>query len=661
MPDDAVHKGGERLCQGGGRLEGGLELHDAGRHQRVQSGHPDERASRQQPPHAGAGADRRHHREGSEGERLSAGEVLKDACISPGASLQAVLRALGEYLAVAKAPVCMFLRMYLKDQTLPRLEGSSPHGPWPMPNPLFELVGCQSRPRSGRRHGRWRRCKAAHVWAALQCGLLSLMTLGFDRSSRLASVPWRPASISALQLKLARGWSEKAKELGCVSVQAFTGGRMSLAQRVRCLRATFAYDLRGVLDVDKPNGEGDDSQLGSATAVVSLRLDLPGKGAFLLLDDLLSDATKAKWCNPDFITKIPELPLPKPVFMYSKIEWLRTLRLLKDADLVVFWGLEFIARDANGEILRAGIFGVLKGGGRIRLIIDRRPANAHEINLPGLLLPHACCFTRFRLGVKEVMRLNLRDASNYYLLLRVPAARLPFQAAGEPVSRAWVEAGLPEVSDARAAAKIFAAPDLCQPVLTCLLPGDLNAVCIGEEAHYNLIMRGDGLRDDERIVYGQDAPAGGTWGGIYIDDLATAQRLSVGQFNNQTPLRDTTILEVSDGIYKKFNVPQKPQKQLSGVPGGHVWGGQLSTSIGLSVEKLCELMFITLGIIGAGWVTKLDMQKVTGHWGFPLQFRRVLWCVYAWCASSQMTYLRPYQTTLRTNSCVCVCLATMLP
>eukprot|EP00972_Heterocapsa_arctica_P021069 3102007-Heterocapsa_arctica.AAC.1 len=103
-----------------------------------------------------------------------------------------------------------------------------------------------------------------------------------------------------------------------------------------------------------------------------------------------------------------------------------------------------VAVDPEGVPLSAGAFGIIKNDTLMRLILDRRPANYYEATLPGLHLPHSVCFTKFLLSPNEVMRLHLRDASNYYYLLRVPDARLPFQGIGPPVNALWWEAGCPD-------------------------------------------------------------------------------------------------------------------------------------------------------------------------------------------------------------------------
>ncbi len=80
----------------------------------------------------------------------------------------------------------------------------------------------------------------------------------------------------------------------------------------------------------------------------------------------------------------------------------------------------------------------------MRLILDMRPPNAGCRLLEGLSLPHACCFCKLQVGPSMALRLSLRDASNFYYLLAVPAERWPYQAVGEAVSKRWWDEGCPE-------------------------------------------------------------------------------------------------------------------------------------------------------------------------------------------------------------------------
>eukprot|EP00972_Heterocapsa_arctica_P051447 7567823-Heterocapsa_arctica.AAC.1 len=52
------------------------------------------------------------------------------------------------------------------------------------------------------------------------------------------------------------------------------------------------------------------------------------------------------------------------------------------------------------------------------------------------------------------------------------------------------------------------------------------------------------------------------------------------------------------------------------------------------MAKLSELCRLTWGVLAQGWLTKKMGQKLLGHWGAALIYRRLLWSVlehsYRW-------------------------------
>ena len=132
---------------------------------------------------------------------------------------------------------------------------------------------------------------------------------------------------------------------------------------------------------------------------------------------------------------------------------------------------ESVAVDPRGHRISAGAFAVTKKGDILRLITDRRPWNFWEQDLEGLQLPHGLMFTKLELKLSEMLRLNLRDASIYYYLLKVPEARLPYQGVGPLISKEWWDADCPDLgADWRLA---YESPSgrLLQPVMLVICHG----------------------------------------------------------------------------------------------------------------------------------------------------------------------------------------------
>ena len=66
-------------------------------------------------------------------------------------------------------------------------------------------------------------------------------------------------------------------------------------------------------------------------------------------------------------------------------------------------------------------------------------------------------------------------------------------------------------------------PD-CDEYYLCLRAhgmGDLNAVDIAREVHEHVLKILGALLPEETLRYAEPAPAGDTWGGVYVDDLLT--------------------------------------------------------------------------------------------------------------------------------------------
>ncbi len=236
-------------------------------------------------------------------------------------------------------------------------------------------------------------------------------------------------------------------------------------------------------------------------------------------------------------------------------EWLNVIRTLRKSKLLDTMSLEEIARDPHTNLpLQSGAFAIVKknenGVVTVRLIIDRRPQNHYEKMVSGLEMPHASCFTKLTLGPGEMVRLSLRDASNYYYLLQAPKERLPYQGLGPCINKSWWEQGCPDwpVKD------ILNAPgEQVQPIFLAIAMGDLNGVVIAEEYHRQLLLQNNVIKPDEEILLGRPFPDKPATAGVCIDDLAIAQKLTPAQFKRRVEMRDSDILDKADAVYEAHN------------------------------------------------------------------------------------------------------------
>ena len=341
------------------------------------------------------------------------GQRLLRAALSGGKFCE-LMSALHKFVETSDTGLAQFLCKYLTSSSLPTLPivGSSV---WPSVSPVNLLIGSGARPRSGRRAARWRRVRSEMYQVAWMFGVCTGLALGFDRLQYLCTVPWRERAPTPTQGQLAKHWLEEVRSFGRVQVSC-TGGRATLADTIRNLAPLQSYTLgesfnpEACSSVVSPEGL---PSVGEVKWLTASLLDIPDRGCVIKLNKRLSDDTLHKWTSLPYMRKhrdSDELP-PAPCLLCTKREWLNVIRSLRNACLLVFLELSEILTDPSGNILRMGAFGLVKPSGFLRLILDRRPQNFFEINLPGLRLPAGVCFVKLRLSRMEILRLHLRDAS----------------------------------------------------------------------------------------------------------------------------------------------------------------------------------------------------------------------------------------------------------
>ena len=100
---------------------------------------------------------------------------------------------------------------------------------------------------------------------------------------------------------------------------------------------------------------------------------------------------------------------------------------------------EDLPRRLDGKLLIGGFFAVVKSGGRLRLIFDRRPQNSRERRFVWIRLPAAALMTRLVLEPNEVVRGCGRDLKDFYFQLAHSDDRLIRNAVGRRVSQGLVK------------------------------------------------------------------------------------------------------------------------------------------------------------------------------------------------------------------------------
>ena len=86
--------------------------------------------------------------------------------------------------------------------------------------------------------------------------------------------------------------------------------------------------------------------------------------------------------------------------------------------------------------------------------------------------------------------------------------------------------------------------------------GDLNAVDIAQQVHFEILQDGHCMQPEERIEFKQPLPASHTLEGLYIDDHIVTQILPSRKLRKRgEPYRDETIMENSRSQYALHGTP----------------------------------------------------------------------------------------------------------
>lgn len=173
----------------------------------------------------------------------------------------------------------------------------------------------------------------------------------------------------------------------------------------------------------------------------------------------------------------------------------------------------FALRDSKGNITSGGLFAVDHKAESDRIILDRRPFNELERRLVWAKLPHGSLLTQLIVPKGFSIRGSGDDLSNYFYLLKHNSDWLPRNAIGQSFDGEGYE---------RYGGKKWEKYLLCFKVVAM---GDLNAVDIAQQVHFEMLHDGLCMQPHERIEFRQPLPASHTLEGLYIDDRIVAQIL----------------------------------------------------------------------------------------------------------------------------------------
>ncbi len=268
-----------------------------------------------------------------------------------------------------------------------------------------------------------------------------------------------------------------------------------------------------------------------------------------------------------------------------------------------------------------GIFAVHKDSNFDRLILNPVVINGktrHYSNYTKSLAPGSM-IGLVQLADNEMLRISGDDLAEMYYTFRVPETRARRNCLRVVFHHHEVQHMScydPSVHHGR---KLYIA-------LSALAMGDSLAVEIAQQAHHQVLFQLAGaMRDDERVCYRRCFPRGPFFELLAIDDHIGLQVVTVEDFKNQKPARDTEVFKRAELAYRQVGLVQHQKKKRRCVTEGVFLGSEVDGRVGrvsAPRNRVLILMLCTSVIAMKGAATRRLLSCVLGCWIHILMFRR---------------------------------------
>ena len=324
------------------------------------------------------------------------------------------------------------------------------------------------------------------------------------------------------------------------------------------------------------------------------------------------------------------------------------LKLL-DSGVATLIPEELGLRDSSGRIITGGLFAVDHKPESDRIILDRRPFNELERRLVWAKLPHGSLLTQLIVPQGFSIRGSGDDLSNYFYLLKHQHDWLPRNAVGAPFDGEGYEA-----FGGKKGKKYL----LCFRVIAM---GDLNAVDIAQQVHFEVLRDCSCMELGERIEFREPLPASHTMEGLYIDDHIVTQILPSKRFRSKSEkFRDEVLIEKSRQQYDRHGIPTSKHKAFNKADRFVAWGTQLDNKtgrVGAPLVKLKHLTALLAKVCRLKHVSKKLLQGITGLLVHPFMHRRNMMCLlqetFIWIESLKDTDAKPLPVAVREELLAC--------
>jgi len=374
------------------------------------------------------------------------------------------------------------------------------------------------------------------------------------------------------------------------------------------------------------------------TAAWALPIENSGRGAFKhfegdkislpMMSSHLPSADLVRALRPDLSAALekPEDnvlpsdergPFPHVVHVANKKEALRYFKRKQAAGMLSVHKLSSIPKGPDGKPISAALIAVSKGAGadKDRGVSDRRLANWREKDLPCPKLAHGSLLTRLSSDSDKGERwwLSMSDLPDCFHNLSAKGSHEVFNAEGVPYAAKTLRAASIQVPED------FSDNEMCMCCSSTVMMGDKKSVAIAQTSHLQMLR--DGECEAPFLEHGCPVPSDQTVSGVIVDDFAVFSQL---------PGNSREELHRGFRGYNKNGIGPKDEKTLEEVSQGIAWGTLFDgegNRVSPSIDKIIELVLISLAAIQYGSLSPLGMQILAGGWGFCLMFRRSMFCL----------------------------------
>ena len=339
----------------------------------------------------------------------------------------------------------------------------------------------------------------------------------------------------------------------------------------------------------------------NAIPLIADNVALPNSPPKAHLLDILPPHLAKLYSSPDGVVtdtclprRYPTIPFSTPPSEYIKL----VLRLMK---------LEMVNFTQRPRVIN-GLFGTPKSEGRIRLVVDARPANHFFSRPPPVHLPTPDVLCSLSVPLGEKLYVAKADLTAFYHQLRTPRWMWPFFA-------------LPPVRASDVGLQSTWGDVMIYPCLTILPMGWSHAVSLTQSGHLHVV-QSSGVFDPRAFI---GPPENGLCTsvprvGLYIDDT---------MLFGPNPRVLAKLLDRYVTLMESINLPVARSKLVSPDRSVEAIGYLFHReSAGVSPLKLDALCRSTRDLLAQPEVCLRDFESIIGKWNWALLARRPVFAVF---------------------------------